>query len=84
MFYDSEIYVCAPTGRASKRLTEVTGVKATTIHSLLKWDLHSNTFSINKDNPLFLIDCRTRQGQSGSPVVAFRKGTYRTIDFENN
>ena len=38
---------------------------------------------INKDNPLFLIDCRTRQGQSGSPVVAFRKGTYRTIDFEN-
>lgn len=37
---------------------------------------------INKDNPLFLIDCRTRQGQSGSPVVAFRKGIYRTIDSE--
>ncbi|MHA3062054.1 trypsin-like peptidase domain-containing protein [Acinetobacter sp. ANC 4636] len=37
---------------------------------------------INKDNPVFLIDCRTRQGQSGSAVVAFRKGTYRTIDLE--
>ena len=49
---NSEIYVCAPTGRASKRLTEVTGVKATTIHSLLKWDLHSNVFSINENNPL--------------------------------
>lgn len=46
------IHVCAPTGRASKRLTEITGVKACTIHSLLKWDLHSNTFSINEDNPL--------------------------------
>lgn len=49
---NSDIYVCAPTGRASKRLTEITGVKACTIHSLLKWDLHSNTFSINENNPL--------------------------------
>lgn len=24
--------------------------------------------------PTFLIDCRTRQGQSGSPVIAFRNG----------
>lgn len=49
---NSVIYVCAPTGRASKRLTEVTGIKATTIHSLLKWDLHSNVFSVNENNPL--------------------------------
>lgn len=49
---NSVIHVCAPTGRASKRLTEVTGVKATTIHSLLKWDLHSNIFSVNENNPL--------------------------------
>lgn len=52
LFENSEIHVCAPTGRASKRLTEITNVKATTIHSLLKWDLHSNTFSINENNPL--------------------------------
>ncbi|HHU60265.1 TPA: ATP-dependent RecD-like DNA helicase [bacterium] len=48
----NDIYLCAPTGRASKRLSELTGVDATTIHRLLKWDLHSNTFSINAANPL--------------------------------
>ena len=52
LIFNSEIHICAPTGRASKRLTEITGVKATTIHSLLKWDLHSNVFSINENNPL--------------------------------
>lgn len=35
---------------------------------------------IDKDNPVFLIDCRTRQGQSGSPVIAFRTSSYRTIN----
>ncbi|NIY91124.1 trypsin-like serine peptidase [Vibrio diazotrophicus] len=34
---------------------------------------------ISEDNPVFLIDCRTRQGQSGSPVIAFRTSGYRTI-----
>lgn len=34
---------------------------------------------INPDNPVFLIDCRTRQGQSGSPVIAFRPSGYRSI-----
>lgn len=27
---------------------------------------------ISPDNPVFLIDCRSRQGQSGSPVIAHR------------
>lgn len=27
---------------------------------------------ITPDNPVFLIDCRSRQGQSGSPVIAHR------------
>jgi len=48
----NKIILAAPTGRASKRLSLVTGIKASTIHSHLKWDLHSNTFSVNKDNPL--------------------------------
>ena len=38
MIHDSQIQICAPTGRASKRLTEITGIKASTIHRLLKWD----------------------------------------------
>lgn len=52
LIFNSEIHICAPTGRASKRLTEITGIKAVTIHSLLKWDLHSNVFSVNENNPL--------------------------------
>jgi len=32
---------------------------------------------IAPDNPVFLIDCRTRQGQSGSAVIAFRSSGYR-------
>jgi len=32
---------------------------------------------VTPESPTFLIDCRTRQGQSGSPVLAFRAGNYR-------
>ncbi|MEG0367672.1 MAG: ATP-dependent RecD-like DNA helicase, partial [Coprobacillus sp.] len=49
---DQRIALVAPTGRASKRLSEVTGLEACTIHRLLKWDLHTNTFGINVNNPL--------------------------------
>jgi len=52
LYPKNKIILAAPTGRASKRLSLITGHKASTIHSHLKWDLHSNTFSINKDNPL--------------------------------
>ena len=33
---------------------------------------------VTDDNPRFLIDCRTRPGQSGSPVIAFRPSGYRS------
>ncbi|MBE6114704.1 MAG: ATP-dependent RecD-like DNA helicase [Erysipelotrichaceae bacterium] len=46
------IALCAPTGRAAKRLSELTGVEATTIHRLLKWDLEANEFGMNEDNPI--------------------------------
>lgn len=49
---DQKIALVAPTGRASKRLSEVTGLEACTIHRLLKWDLHTNTFAVNAQNPL--------------------------------
>ncbi len=54
LYPDDRIGLVAPTGRAAKRLTELTGIYACTIHRLLKWDLHSNTFAINKSNPLDL------------------------------
>lgn len=49
---DEQIALVAPTGRAAKRLSEVTGLEACTIHRLLKWDLHTNTFAVNAQNPL--------------------------------
>lgn len=35
---------------------------------------------ITPDNPVFLIDCRSRQGQSGSPVIAYRSSGARRRD----
>lgn len=49
---DQRIAMVAPTGRAAKRLSEVTGLEACTIHRLLKWDLHTNTFAVDAKNPL--------------------------------
>jgi exodeoxyribonuclease V alpha subunit len=46
--------LCAPTGRAAKRLTETTGLEAKTIHRLLEIDPATGRFSRNEDNPL---DC---------------------------
>lgn len=52
----AQIACCAPTGRAAKRLAELTGVDCSTIHSLLHWDLETNTFGKNETEPL-AIDC---------------------------
>lgn len=49
---DQSIALVAPTGRAAKRLSEVTGLEACTIHRLLKWDLHTNTFAVDASHPL--------------------------------
>lgn len=49
---DSIISLCAPTGRASKRMSLLSNHYACTIHRLLKWDLHSNTFAYNENNKL--------------------------------
>jgi exodeoxyribonuclease V alpha subunit len=47
-----KILLCAPTGRAAKRLTEATGVEAVTIHRLLKFDPVRWGFQYNQDNLL--------------------------------
>ena len=46
------VTLCAPTGRAAKRLSESTGLEAKTIHRLLEFDPQSFGFKRNKDNPL--------------------------------
>lgn len=46
------ILLCAPTGRAAKRLNEITRKKAHTIHSLLEFDFQTGAFKKNHNNPL--------------------------------
>src|SRR5579883_2646025 len=46
------VLLTAPTGRASKRLTESTGREAKTIHRLLEFDPRTRDFARNRENPL--------------------------------
>ena len=46
------VTLCAPTGRAAKRLAESTGLEAKTIHRLLEFDPKSFGFKRNRENPL--------------------------------
>ncbi len=50
----SKIILAAPTGRAAKRMTEITKMPASTIHMILEFDFNINGFKRNRDNPL---DC---------------------------
>lgn len=45
-----EVMLLAPTGRASKRLTEKTHLPASTIHSFLKWNKDLDKFAVNEYN----------------------------------
>ena len=46
------VLLAAPTGRAARRLSEVTRSKAKTIHKLLGFNFKENLFEKNPDNPL--------------------------------
>ena len=46
------LLLCAPTGRAAKRMTEASGFEAKTIHRLLEVDPRSGGFKRSGDNPL--------------------------------
>lgn len=54
-YNESDIALCSPTGKAARRMTEATGMKASTIHTLLKVDPTDHNlekFVYNKDNKL--------------------------------
>ncbi len=52
----NNIIVVAPTGRAAKRINELTKVESKTIHSLLRWNKDDDSFIQDEDNPI-LYDC---------------------------
>ena len=47
-----QVLLCAPTGRAAKRISETTGREAKTIHRLLEFDPRGMQFMRDGDNPL--------------------------------
>ncbi len=55
---EENLVLLAPTGRASKRMSEVTELSASTIHRFLKWNKDTNRFQVNeynKSNASFVI-----------------------------
>jgi exodeoxyribonuclease V alpha subunit len=46
------MHLASPTGRAAKRLAEVTGHEAATLHRLLEWSPREGGFQRNSRNPL--------------------------------
>ena len=50
----TQLLLCAPTGRAAKRMTEATGFEAKTIHRLLEVDPKTGGFKRSPEKPL---DC---------------------------
>ena len=48
----NELYLCAPTGRAAKRMSEATGQEAMTIHRLLRYNPSFNSFEYGADQAL--------------------------------
>ena len=55
-----KVLLCAPTGRAAKRMSEATGMEAKTIHRLLEFDPAHGKFKHNQEHPLkgdvFIVD----------------------------
>jgi exodeoxyribonuclease V alpha subunit len=50
--HERTLLLCAPTGRAAKRLEESTGHSASTIHRLLDWQVGTRQFGHDTHNPL--------------------------------
>jgi len=50
------IALLAPTGRAAQRMQMTTGLSAMTIHRFLGWDLQTNSYRFNEENPLKNIE----------------------------
>ncbi|MCH2174916.1 MAG: ATP-dependent RecD-like DNA helicase [Lentisphaeria bacterium] len=49
---DKHVRLCAPTGRAAKRMTESTGEEAKTIHRLLGWNPGTSGFRHHENAPI--------------------------------
>jgi exodeoxyribonuclease V alpha subunit len=76
-----DLLLCAPTGRAAKRMTETTGREAKTIHRLLEVDPKTGGFKRNDENPLQcerLVDADAIRDEIASAKVEARPSDWRT------
>ncbi|NLI22499.1 MAG: ATP-dependent RecD-like DNA helicase [Clostridiales bacterium] len=74
---DNEILLCAPTGRAAKRMTEATGAEAKTIHRMLEYGGEENVFARDENYPLE-ADCLIVDEMS-MVDVALMRGLLRAV-----
>ena len=49
---EGDVLLCAPTGRAAKRMSEASGMESRTIHRLLEYSGEMGGFSRDEENPL--------------------------------
>ena len=49
---EGDVVLCAPTGRAAKRMTEATGYESKTIHRRLEYGGEEGAFARNQENPV--------------------------------
>ena len=68
---EHETVLCAPTGRAAKRMSEATGAEARTIHRLLEYSGEQGAFTRTEDNPLD-TDCVIADETSMIDLVLMR------------
>lgn len=73
LFPHRPIYLCSPTGRAAKRMTETTGLEAKTIHRLLKYNPEFGGFNHNQNNQL-----------SGPGLLAIDEASMMDIELANS
>jgi site-specific recombinase XerD len=79
--------LCAPTGRAAKRLTETTGLEAKTIHRLLEIDPGTGRFTRNESNTLacglLVVDETSMVDErlSGTSLAAASAGQPSVVEF---
>jgi exodeoxyribonuclease V alpha subunit len=74
---DNNILLCAPTGRAAKRMTEATGEEAKTIHRMLEYGGEENVFARDENCPLE-TDCLIVDEMS-MVDVALMRGLLRAV-----
>jgi ATP-dependent exoDNAse (exonuclease V) alpha subunit len=70
------LLLCAPTGRAAKRMTEATGFEAKTIHRLLEVDPKGGGFKRDRDNQL---DCDQLNASFDGRSVTYGFGELDTL-----